>query len=89
MWQELAGKWGYKAGSSGTPTIPTGAIIIDIQAHSTAGGTVTIGGGEAIPVIANGPGIALRFNHTLVTSANAIVFTSTDTYVVTYYEPGK
>ena len=40
------------AGASGTVTLPEGAIITLIRAHSTAGGTCTIFGGDSIPIVA-------------------------------------
>jgi hypothetical protein len=81
--------WGYKAGASGTLTagteIPKGALIEQIVVHSTAGGTVTIGGGNSLPIIANAASTHLRFALAPLRNATAIVFTGTDSYFVSYY----
>lgn len=89
----IAGKFAYFAGASGTVTLPAGATVKQIVAHSTAGGTITIFGGASFPVIA-GTGVALRFVHdhcvAKETSANSadIVFTGTDSYYVETLGPG-
>lgn len=90
----MQGSFAYQAGTSGTVTVPRGATIKAIYAHSTAGGTITIFGGPAITVVA-ATGIALRFVHDNLVSAatqnngsRAIVFTGTDSYYVEYLGPG-
>ena len=87
----LRGKWGYKAGSSGTPAIPAGAQILSIIAHASSGGaTVAINGGDAIPIINAAPPTVIQFLHLLVVSPNGgggVVFTSTDSYFVEYVDP--
>ena len=91
MWRELNGHYAYAAGASGTVTLPEGAAVIQILAYSVAGGTVTIFGGTAIPVVANS-GFVLAYNHTLnvaPSSNKTIVFTATDSYFVEYVGPGQ
>lgn len=89
----MQGKFTYYAGASGTVTLPAGATVKQIVAHSTTGGTVTIFGGSAFPVIA-ATGVALRFIHdncvSKETSSNSadIVFTGTDAYYVETIGPG-
>jgi hypothetical protein len=89
----MQGKFIYYAGASGTVTLPPGATIKQIVAHSTAGGTITIFGGASIPVIA-GTMISLRFVHNNCVSKETannsadIVFTGTDSYYVETLGPG-
>jgi hypothetical protein len=75
------GTWAYKGGVSGTVTVPAGGRVLDINAHSTAGGSMTINGGDSIPIPAN-------FGFTFTPMGNlvapTIVFTSTDSYAVEY-----
>jgi hypothetical protein len=90
MWHELAGLWAYAAGAAGTVTLPAGALILQVKAHSSSGtGTVSILGGTNIPV--GGDWLNIQFLHDLVqTSTNgslAIVFTGTDSYFVEYTYP--
>lgn len=74
----LSGSWGYHAGVSGTVNI-TGRVL-GVAAHAAAGGaTVSINGGDTIPV-PTGAGIALTPVGTLI--APTIVFTGTDSYMV-------
>lgn len=83
----MQGKFIYYAGAAGTVTLPAGATVKQIIAHSSAGGTVTIFGGTAVPVIA-GTGVAFRFNHDNAVAAETssggatIVFSGTDSYYV-------
>lgn len=89
----MYGTWRYAAGASGTITLPKGATLKQIIVHSTAGGTVAIFGGTAIPVIA-GTGFAIRFGHDVAVAAETpgadvtIVFTGTDSYFVETIGPG-
>lgn len=77
------GTWGYHAGTSGTLTVPAGARVLGIAAHSTGGGTMTINGGDSVPVPANvGVEVAPRGN--LI--GPTIQFISTDTYFVEYLQ---
>jgi hypothetical protein len=86
MWHELNGTVGYAAGAAGTVTVPEGACVTQIIAHSTAGGTVSIFGGNNIPLISAAASWIWRPHHTLwqANSANgqSIVFTGTDSYYV-------
>lgn len=83
----IFGKFIYYAGASGTVTLPTGATVKQIVAHSTAGGTIVIFGGPSFPVIA-GTGVALRMMHDQCVAQQTssggltIVFTGTDSYYV-------
>lgn len=91
MYNELVGKIAYKAGASGTVTLPINARIINIIAHASTSGTVSIFGGDNIPVIGVS-GINILFNHQLFVSGNNssvagsqnVVFTGTDSYFVEY-----
>ena len=90
MWTGLIGAPVYAAGTSGTVTLPVGASIISIRAHSTAGGTVTIFGGDAIPIVATFD-LDLQFNHrlwVLKSGAQTVVFTTTTSYFIEYVKSG-
>ena len=91
MWRELIGSRVYKAGTNGTVSLPAGAFITRIWAHSTAGGTVTIFGGDAAPVIANNNWEYQAFHDQLVarTGALDVVFTNTDSYFIEYFKSGN
>ena len=89
------GKWVYKAGASGTVTLPKGARLVSIVVHSTAGGTVTIFGGDSIPVVAAVAPMHLPIlGETAVapsssaSGAQDIVFETTDSYFVEYIQVG-
>lgn len=87
----LAGKWVYKAGTVGTVTVPIGAAILQLRAHASGAATVSIFGGDAVPIISGESAFILRFSHLLATSSNAsqaIVFTGTDSYLVEYVQVG-
>lgn len=73
------GTWGYKAGTSGTPTL-TGKRVVKISALGGASdGSLTINGGDSITIKANTPfGIELRGN----LAAPTLVFTGTVAYFV-------
>lgn len=73
------GVWSYVAGVSGSRTI-TGKIQ-SILAHSTAGGSFTVNGGDSIPVPAN-TGFAFAPEGNLVNAT--FVFTNTDMYLIEY-----
>jgi hypothetical protein len=70
-----------------------GATVRQIYAHSTAGGTVVIFGGDAIPVIA-ASGFRLAFPDDVLVATETpgggktIVFTGTDSYFVDSIGPG-
>lgn len=95
MWQHLCGTAAYKAGTSGTVTLPSGAILIAIVAHaSTGGATVSIFGGDNIPIVNGAPPFVLDFKHTLFqasgsSTAAQIVMTSTDSYMIHYVRQGN
>lgn len=84
------GNWAYAAGASGTVTLPEGAVVLQIVAYSTAGGTIAIFGGTAIPVIATTQFSRHPVEPSLMVakqSANTIVFTTTTSYYVEYLYP--
>lgn len=87
----LYGKWGYKAGVDGTATLPEGAVVTQISAKSTAGGTIVIFGGATITVPANSSFDRFPPDHALCcargASSDEIVFTGTTMYFVEYLYP--
>lgn len=78
---DLTGTWGYKAGVSGTPSIPALARVIGIAAHGTVAATLTINAGDSIPIPA---GTAISLTPTAQLISPTLVFTSTDSYMVEY-----
>lgn len=85
--------WTQAAGTSGTVTLPAGAVLLGIRADSqSAAGTVAIFGGTAIPIVGNAPAGAntvldLKFPHRLARAyagALTIVFVNTVSYFVEY-----
>lgn len=95
-WHDLVGPVAYVAGTSGTVTIPAGAVVIAIVAHASAGGAaMTLFAGPSVPV-PSGEALSLHFLHTLWQSRNNtaaagsqdIVFTGTDQYFVEYVARG-
>lgn len=92
MYREISGTWAYAAGSSGTVTIPSSAVILAVWAWASTGSpTVSIFGGSSIPIPANSQPMVLRFLHDLVKTSGAstnaeIVFTGTAGYFVEYFE---
>lgn len=75
------GKWDYAAGASGTRTITGASRVLCIAAHSTAGGTMTINGGDSIPIPAN---TQVTIEPVGNLSDPVIVFTGTDSYFVEF-----
>jgi hypothetical protein len=75
----LTGTWGYHAGVSGTVVVAAGERVVGIAAHATDAGSMTIDGGDSVPVPA-GTGVVFTPQGNLV--APTIVFTGTDSYVV-------
>lgn len=75
------GVWGYRAGVSGTPSIPAGAKVLQVTAASVAGGSLTINGGDTVPLPPNGS-ISIEPRGNLV--APTLVFTATSAYFVEY-----
>jgi hypothetical protein len=75
------GTWGYAAGVSGTPTIGAGKRVIGISAHCTIAGSMTINGGNSIPIPAN---VSMNFNPLGNLTNPTIVFTGTDSFIVEF-----
>ncbi len=75
------GTWGYNAGVAGTLTLTGGKKVIGIAAHATVAGSMSINGGDSIPIPANS-GIQFSPVGTLVNPT--IIFTGTDSYVAEY-----
>ena len=89
MWRELNGNPQYEAGVSGTVTLPVGAVILQVHAHSSGAATVSIFGGSDIPIPTSGWGWQIQ--HLMWVSGSKgnpssgskdIVFTGTDAYFV-------
>ena len=96
MWQVGTGWRLFEvAGASGTVALPSGASIILIITHATAGGaTLQILGGATIPVIAGANQLTIQNYHPLHqanagSAAKSLVFTGTDSYYVQYATPGN
>lgn len=95
-WTNLNGTMGYSAGASGTATIPKGASVLQIVAHSTAGGTLTIFGGASIPIVANTP-FSAAYRHrnwaaadnTVNAGTQDLVFSGTDSFYVEWVKSGN
>lgn len=78
---DQTGTWDYHAGASGTVTCSAGEKILGIAAHASSGGaTMTINGGDSVPVPIGGIGIQPQGNIT----APTIVFTGTDSYFIEF-----
>ena len=95
MWQVGTG-WRLfeSAGVSGSVPLPSGASIVMIVTHSTAGGTLQILGGVTVPVIAGANQLVIQNYHPLHqcnagSAAKTLVFTGTDSYYVQYATPGN
>ena len=93
-WNGLIG-WlpGYFAGSSGTVTLPPNAALVRVWCRSASGGTLTIFGGQSIPLVAGAPPFDLDLKHVLFAAHGAgasaqLVFTGTDSYFVHYAKAG-
>ncbi len=93
MWNGLSGVPGYAAGTSGTASIPAGAIIISIFATATSAASIVLFGGASIPVPA-GTTFNVDFKHALwtvrgpgSTASSQIVFANTTSYFVQYVQP--
>jgi len=67
------GAWTYAAGVNGTVVVAAGKRVIGIAAYSTAGGTLTIDGGDSV-VIPAGAAISIEPKGNLV--APTIVFSA-------------
>lgn len=75
------GTWGYRAGTLGTVSLTDSKRLLSIAAHATVAGTVTINGGDAIPIPAN---VAFDFAAHGVIIDPVLVFAFTDAYFVEY-----
>ena len=85
MVMRLTGRIVYKGGASGTVTPPANAILMLIVVHAhAAAATVSIGGGDNIPIIADAAPTAIPFADDNYSNPGAIVFTNTDSYTVVY-----
>jgi hypothetical protein len=96
MWHGLAGRVMRASGTSGTPTIPKGAVLINVQALQAGGGGSITGFPDGTPsgtitiTLADGSnGFDYRAFHTNTTtsSANQLVFVATVEYFVEYMLP--
>jgi hypothetical protein len=94
MWFELGGQCISVAGTSGTPTIPSGAVLLNVQAlPASGGGTIVMPDGKGSTVTITLPDASNGFDykpfHTnrKTTAANQLVFTGTSTYFVEYMLP--
>lgn len=76
---QLVGTWGYAAGTSGTPTIGAGKRVISITAFASSAGSMTINGGDSIPLPAN-LAVSIAPLGNLVNPT--LVFTSTSSFFV-------
>ena len=75
------GTWSYRAGVSGSVTVPAGGRVIGIAAHAATAGSFSINGGDSIPVPAN-VGADLAPRAALI--APTVVFSGTDAYVLEF-----
>lgn len=75
------GTWGYAAGTSGTPTLPANAKVLQISATSLSGGSFTVNGGSSITIPANQQ-FTLEPRGNLVSPT--VAFTGTSSYVIEY-----
>lgn len=78
---EEEGVYQYTAGVSGTASVPSGASrILSIAARASSGGSITIDGGDPIPIPA-GANFADDFRGRLRGPAT-LIFDGTDAYFV-------
>lgn len=73
------GAWAYSAGTNGTVVVAANKRVVGVGAFSTAGGSMTINGGDSIPIVAN---TAFNFNPMGNLVAPTIIFTGTNSYMV-------
>lgn len=75
----------YKAGVSGSVTIPTTHQIVSLSAYCTSAATVVINGGDTINIPAGGAFTDELYDAPIVgTGAGTVVFTTTTNYYVRY-----
>ena len=77
------GTWDYRAGTTGTPTIPAGAKILQISAAAptASSATFTINGGNTITIPA---GQAVTFEPKGNLVQPSLIFTGTASYIVEF-----
>lgn len=81
------GVWGYRAGEEGQVVVPEDGRLLSISCMAgIAGATVTIGGGDAIPIPA-GLGFSASIDADLFNST--IDFDGTVTYFIQYVLEGQ
>lgn len=89
MWT-LPGQFRYAAGTSGTVAIPRGAKLLQVHAHASAAATVSIFGGDSLPIPTTGWGWQIQHLGWVAGDPQHgsldIVFTGTDAYFVEYVE---
>lgn len=73
------GTWDYVSGVSGTVVIAASRRVLRIAAHATIAGSLTINGGNSVPIAA-GSTLSIEPKGNLV--APTIVFTGTSSYFV-------
>lgn len=79
----IVGRIGYHTGTSGTVTLAAGEKMIGMVCVASApGGTVTINGGDAIPLVANIPFSQGTESRTEEWVGVPIVFSGTAMYFV-------
>lgn len=71
--------WGYHAGISGTVVVSASETIMGISAYAASGGSMTINGGDSIPLPA---GISVTIQPRAWLYGATIVFTNTNTYII-------
>lgn len=92
-WHSLVGVFGDLAGTSGTATLPAGAVLLTLSAHASAGSaTFQIFNGATVPVINGAATLVYTFEHTLIQAKsgagnNTITFTNTDHYYLQWVVP--
>lgn len=81
---ELPGDWDYYAGAFGTVAVGVGERVLGITAHATTAGSMTINGGDSIPIPAN---TSVVFTPERTLTAPTVVFTGTDSYIIEILAP--
>jgi hypothetical protein len=85
-------KYAAPNGGNGTVTVPSGGILQFVVAHASSGGaTVSVLGGQAIPIPNGASPTTIALYHQLFqanASANTVVGTGTDMLVVHWINPG-
>ena len=93
-WHGLRGQPGYTGITSGTVTLPTSAVLIRVWCRSATGGTLTIFGGQSIPIIANAAPFEVDFKHALFAASGSgasaqLIFTNTDSAFAHWVRTGN